>query len=258
MKQFVKLNLENNKKIYFASDVHLGLSSFEESLKREKLFVKWLDEIKETAHEIFLVGDIFDFWFEYKKVVPRGFSRFLGKISEITDSGIPVHFFTGNHDIWIFDYLPKETGVIVHREPFTFEINSKKFYVAHGDGLGTYDKNFKRLKMIFTSRPLQWLFARLHPNAAIGFGQAWSNYNRTHEKPDTYQFKGEDKEWLILFAKEILKTEHFDYFIFGHRHIPLNIKLSDNSTFINLGDWIVNFTFAEFDGDNISLKKYSK
>ncbi|OFX21037.1 MAG: UDP-2,3-diacylglucosamine hydrolase [Bacteroidetes bacterium GWA2_31_9] len=248
--------MDSNKKIYFASDLHLGLPSFEESLKREKLFVKWLDEIKTNAKEIYLVGDIFDFWFEYKKVVPRGFTRFLGKIAEITDSGITVHYFTGNHDLWIFDYLPKEIGVIVHHEPYKFEAYSKKFYVAHGDGLGPYDKGFKRLKMIFTSRPLQWLFARLHPNGAIGFGQAWSHHNRTHEKSDTYQFKGEDKEWLILYAKDILKSEHYDYFIFGHRHIPMNIKLSDNSTFINLGDWVMNFTFAEFDGENIFLRKY--
>ena len=245
-----------NKKIYFVSDAHLGLPTYEKSLEREKLLVKWLDEIKSDAQEIYLLGDIFDFWYEYKKVVPRGFTRFLGKISELTDSGITVYFFTGNHDIWITDYLPKETGVILHREPVTKIINGKKFFLAHGDGLGQGDKSYKKLKKIFTNPILQWLFSRIHPNAALKIGQKWSNSRRDIESLVVGNFKGADKENLVIYAKEKLKHEHFDYMIFGHRHIPLDVQLNDNCQFINLGDWITHFTYAVFDGNKLELKKF--
>ena len=250
------MKLIKNKKIYFASDAHLGLPTYEKSLEREKLFVKWLDEIKKDAQEIYLLGDIFDFWFEYKKVIPRGFTRFLGKISEITDSGIAVYFFTGNHDIWITDYLPKETGVVLHREPVTKIISGKKFFLAHGDGLGPGDKGYKKLKKIFTNPVLRWLFSRLHPNAAITIGHKWSNSRRELKGLVVENFKGVDKENLVIYAKEKLKHEHFDYMIFGHRHIPIDVQLNDNCQFINLGDWITNFTYAVFDGDKLELKKF--
>ena len=241
--------MKQNKKIYFVSDAHLGFPSIEESIGREKLFVKWLDEIKNDAEEIYLLGDIFDFWFEYKKAVPRGFTRLLGKISEITDSGIPVHFFTGNHDIWIFDYLPKETGVIIHRKPITREFNGKRFFLAHGDGLGPHDKGYKIMKKIFTNSVAQWFFSLLHPNVGISIAQFFSHKSR-------YSNKGDDKEWLVLFAKNKLNEQYYDYLIFGHRHIPVDIKLDEKSRFINLGDWISNFTYAVFDGKNFELKKY--
>ena len=244
-----------NKKIYFASDLHLGLHSYDKSLKREKLFVQWLDEIKKDAKEIYLVGDVFNFWFEYRKVVPRGFTRFLGKVSEITDGGIPVHFFTGNHDIWAFDYLPEETGVILHRKPFLKEFNGLKFFIAHGDGLGPGNKNYKIIKKMYTNPLFQWLFARLHPNFAISI----AHYCVRKSRYDiAEQFKGEDKEWLILFAKKKLEREYFDYFIFGHRHIPFDIKLNKKSRLINLGDWINNFSYAAFDGKDLKLKTYNK
>lgn len=245
-------------KIYFASDFHLGLPDYEKSLSREKSIVRWLDEIKNDALEIYLLGDIFDFWFEYKTVVPRGFTRFLGKLSELTDSGIKIHFFVGNHDLWIFDYLPKETGVIIHRKPLETTLLGKKFYLAHGDGLGPGDKGFKSLKKVFTSKIAQWLFARIHPNASVSFAKNWSRHSRMTENPKTYEFKGEDKEWLILHSKEILKTNFFDFFIYGHRHIPTKLKLENNSTYINLGDWIMNFTYAEYDGNTIELRKFKK
>ena len=248
---------QQGKKIFFASDAHLGLPIKGQVVEREKRFVKWLDEIKDQAGCIFLLGDIFDYWYEYKKVVPRGFTRLLGKISEITDRGIPVHFFTGNHDIWVFDYLPQETGIILHKEAYITELLGKKFFLAHGDGLGPGDKNYKLLKKIFTSRMLQWLFSRLHPNFSIWFAHKWSrNSRKVQGTPDPYL--GDDKEWLVLFAKEMLKKEHFDYFIFGHRHIPLHIPLNEKAEFMYLGDWISHFTYAVFDGEKLELKKYTK
>jgi UDP-2,3-diacylglucosamine hydrolase len=249
------LILDQGKKIYFASDVHLGLPDFETSLKREKLFVKWLDEIKDDAKEIILLGDIFDFWFEYKRTIPKGFSRFLGKLCEITDSGIPVHFFIGNHDMWIFDYLPKETGIILHKGPITKEYDGKKFYLAHGDGLGPGDRSYKLLKRIFASRLLQWLFARLHPNMGIWIANSWSSHSRYSR--ETRPFEGEDKEWLIVYSKDLLKQEHFDYLVYGHRHFPLDLKLNESSRYINLGDWLSHFTYAVFDGNDMFLKNYT-
>lgn len=244
-----------NKKIYFASDLHLGLPNYEKSMKRELLFIKWLDEIKTDAAEIYLLGDIFDFWFEYKHSIPKGFSRFLGKLCEITDSGIPVHFFTGNHDIWIFDYLPKATGIILHRKPETVIFSGKKFYLAHGDGLGPHDYSFKLLKKIFVSPFFQWLFARLHPNLGLSLAYLWSHSSKEYKENPKFQA---ENEWLVLYAKDILKTEHYDHFIFGHRHIPFELQLNEKSRFTNLGDWLVNFTYAEFDGDKLLLKKYDK
>jgi UDP-2,3-diacylglucosamine hydrolase len=248
--------LNKTGKIYFASDIHLGLPSYEKSLEREKLFVKWLDEVKKDAEEIILLGDIFDFWFEYKRAIPKGFTRFLGKICEITDSGIPVHFFTGNHDMWIFDYLPKEMGVILHKEPIIKEYSGKRFYIAHGDGMGPGDFGYKILKQIFASRFSQWLFARFHPNFGIFIANSWSTHNRYSR--ETKQFEGEDKEWLILHSRELLKTESFDFMIYGHRHIPMDMKLTDNCRYINLGDWLSHFTYAVFDGNDVVLKEFKK
>ncbi len=243
-------------KIYFASDAHLGMHPDEKSIERERILVRWLDEIRKDASEIYLLGDMLDYWFEYRKVVPRGFTRFLGKIAEITDSGIPVHYFTGNHDVWVFDYLPKETGVQVHREPLITEINGRKFYIAHGDGLGLTEKGYTFLKKIFTSKVLQWLYARLHPNCATSFAHYWSRKSR-FAKGISVEFKGEDKEELLIFARDLLQKEHFDFLIFGHRHIPLEYSIaSSKSKVFLLGDWIVNNTFAVFDGENVYLKRY--
>jgi UDP-2,3-diacylglucosamine hydrolase len=246
----------NNTRIYFASDVHLGMHPKDKSSEREKLFIRWLDEIMTDASEVYLVGDIFDYWFEYRKVVPRGFTRTLGKISELSDKGIPVHFFTGNHDVWVFDYLPSETGVILHREPYATTIGGKRFFIAHGDGLGPGEAHYKMLKRIFTSKTLQWLYARLHPNFTIAFAQRWSKNSR-YAKGISVDYLGEDKEVLIQYAKKKLTEEYFDYFIFGHRHLPLDFNLDNGSRLIFLGDWIINFTYAVFDGENLELKKYS-
>lgn len=245
-----------NKKIYFASDFHLGVPSHEKSLIREKLIVKWLDEIKQDAQEIYLMGDLFDFWFEYKQSVPKGFVRLLGKIAEIRDSGIPVFLFTGNHDMWMFDYLPKELGVTIYREPITRVYNGKTFYLGHGDGLGPGDKGYKFIKKIFANPLCQWLFARLHPNFAMGIGNFWSKKSRLSNGPKDEKFNGEENEWLVVYSKEKLKKEVIDYFVFGHRHLPLDIKLSNTSRYINLGEWVNYNSYAVFDGNNLELKYY--
>lgn len=245
----------NGKKIYFASDFHLGVPTAEASLEREKLLVKWLEEIRTDAEEIYLVGDLFDFWFEYDTAVPRGFTRFLGKLGEITDAGIPVHIFTGNHDMWMFDYLEKELNIILHKEPLEKEYSGKKFFIGHGDGLGPGDHGFKLIKQVFANKTAQWLFAKLHPDWGIKLAKYWSGKSRDSQEDEI--FLGENEEWLIQYAKEKLETEHFDFFIFGHRHLPLYMNVGSGSFYINLGDWITHNTFAVFDGKTLELKKYS-
>ena len=244
------------KSVFFASDFHLGVPTFEKSLEREKLIVKWLDEIKDRAEEIFLVGDIFDFWFEYKNAIPKGFVRLQGKIAELTDSGIPIHIFTGNHDMWIFDYIPRELGVSLHREPIQRTFGNKKFYIGHGDGLGPGDRGYKFIKKIFTNKFFQWSFARFHPNFGIGVANYSSRKSRAKTGDTDEKFLGEDNEWLVAYSKEILEKEHYDYFVFGHRHLPLDISLNEKSRYINLGDWIKYFTYGEFDGSGLKLKQY--
>jgi UDP-2,3-diacylglucosamine hydrolase len=234
----------------------LGVPDYESSLQREKRIVAWLDKVKADAAEIFLVGDVFDFWFEYKTVVPRGFVRLLGKIAEITDSGIPVHYFIGNHDMWVFDYLPLETGITLHKEPITREYGGKRFYIGHGDGLGPGDYGYKFIKKVFRNKACQWLFARFHPNFAIGMANFWSRTSRKGSEVENRKFLGEENEWLAVYCKEILLKEHFDYFVFGHRHLPLEIKLSEQSTYINLGDWIEYYTYGYFDGAQLSLQSF--
>lgn len=224
------------------------------SLEREKKVVRWLDGIYHEASEIYLLGDIFDYWFEYKRVVPRGFTRFLGKISEITDAGVKVHFFTGNHDVWQFKYLPEEIGVDIFHKPQRREYNGRKFLIAHGDGLGPGQKGYKFLKGIFTNQVLQWLYARLHPNFATGFALAWSKRSRI-AKGVTTPYLGDDKEHLIKYSTKMLESEHFDYFVFGHRHLPFEFELPNKSRIIYLGDWIVHFTYAVWDGEKMELKK---
>jgi UDP-2,3-diacylglucosamine hydrolase len=243
-------------KIYFASDFHLGAPNYEKSLEREKNIVAWLDTIKKDATEIFLVGDIFDFWFEYKKAIPRGFARLQGKIAEITDSGIPVHVFTGNHDMWIFDYLPIELGVQLHREPVVRQWNGKTFYIGHGDGLGPGDRGYKFIKKVFASPVCQWLFARLHPNFGIGLADFFSRKSRAATGNSDEKFLGEENEWLYIYSKEYLQKQNIDYFVFGHRHLPLEMPVGKKSIYYNLGEWINYQTYLVFDGANCSLSKW--
>lgn len=241
------------KKIYFASDFHLGAPDYETSLAREKKIVQWLDEVREDAEEIFLLGDVFDFWFEYKRAIPKGFVRLQGKIAEITDSGIPVHWFIGNHDMWIFNYIPKELGVRMHRTEIVREFGGKKFFIGHGDGLGPGDHGYKFIKKVFRNRVCQWLFARLHPNFGIGLANFFSRKSRVATGEEDAKFYGEEKEMLIQFCKTVQKSDHFDYFVFGHRHLPIEFDLPENSKYINTGDWIRYFSYAVFDGNNLEL-----
>ena len=249
---------QDQKLVYFASDFHLGAPNYEKSLEREKQIVAWLDHIKPTAKEIFLVGDIFDFWFEYKHAIPKGFVRLQGKIAELTDAGIPIHLFTGNHDMWIFDYIPKELGIELHRKPVERIFGNKKFYIGHGDGLGPGDHAYKILKKIFTNKICQWAFARLHPNFGIWLANSSSRKSRAKSGSLDEKFLGDENEWLAVYCKQIIQKEHFDYFIFGHRHLPLQININNQAKYINLGDWLHYFTFLEFDGENAELKTWKE
>lgn len=247
--------MKETGKIFFASDFHLGLKAGKDSAEREKLVVRWLTAVAPEAREIYLVGDIFDFWWEYKLVVPRGFTRFLGTVSSITDSGIPVHFFTGNHDMWVRDYLSTECGMKVHTSPFTCNIDGKRFHIAHGEGLGSKNTGYKILLWIFRNKPLRFLYSMLHPRIGIGIGQNWSLHSR-FAKGITQDFMGEDREDLIRYSHTIMKKENIDYFIFGHRHLPMTFNIGNNSRIMFLGDWFSDGSYAEWDGSDLYLKSF--
>lgn len=246
-------------KIYFASDLHLGTPDESSSVAREKLFVRWLDEVKKDAAQIYIIGDIFDFWHEYETVVPKGFVRLQGKLAELADAGIPIHIFTGNHDLWMFGYLEKELGVKIHYTPIQKELNGKKFFIGHGDGLGPGDHGYKFIKKVFSNPVCQFLFKWIHPDAGVRLANYFSRKSRyatdTNEKI-LEEFKGENNEWLVQFSKSELNKQHYDYFVFGHRHLPLDIQLSDKSRYINTGDWLDYNSYAVFDGINLELKYY--
>ncbi|MBT8253067.1 MAG: UDP-2,3-diacylglucosamine diphosphatase [Bacteroidia bacterium] len=248
--------IPEGKKIYFASDNHLGAPSRDASLPREKRFVEWLDTIKTDAHTLFLLGDLFDFWFEYSHVIPKGFTRTLGKLAELSDSGIGIHYFVGNHDLWMNGYFEEELNIPVHHKPMEFDFNGKSFFIGHGDGLGPGDKGYKRMKKVFTNPIAKWLFRWLHPDLGMRLAQYLSVKNKMISGEEDIKFLGEDNEWLIQFCKEQLKQSHRDYFVFGHRHLPLNIDLEGNAKYINLGDWIHYFTYAVFDGNNLDLLEF--
>ncbi len=239
-------------KTYFASDFHLGVDGTETSAQRERRIVGWLDSISADAEAIYLVGDLFDYWFEYSQAIPRGFVRLLGKLAELRDSGIDIYAFTGNHDMWMFGYFEEELGIPVYREPIRRQLNGKNFIIGHGDGLGPGDHGYKFIKKVFASPVSQWLFARIHPNSGIRLMRYFSGQSR--DMTNVPDFLGEDREWLVQYAKEVLETEHIDYFIFGHRHLPLDIKLNEGgSRYINLGDWLSYYTYAVFDSNEVQL-----
>jgi UDP-2,3-diacylglucosamine hydrolase len=245
-------------KLYFASDFHLGTPNYLSTVEREKHLVQWLDTIKADAAEVFLLGDVFDFWFEYKTVVPKGYLRFLGKLGELADAGIKLYFFKGNHDMWMFDYFEKELGATIITNEMVMERNGKKFYLHHGDGLGPGDNFYTFLKAFFRSGLCQWLFARLHPNLGVGIANYWSTHSRIANQKKEF-FKPDEQEWLVKFCNDTLKTEFYDYMIFGHRHLPLDIKLNDHSRYINLGEWIgYTHSYAVFDGADLTLHYLEK
>lgn len=248
-------------KIYFASDFHLGIPDHDSSLLREKLFVSWLDDIQDDAQEIFLMGDLFDFWFEYKTVVPKGYVRLLGKLAEITDTGTPVHLFRGNHDVWAFDYLKKELNINIHRDPEVRVFNGKQFYLAHGDGLGPGDRGYKFLKKVFEFKPNQWLFRWLHPDLGVRMGLYFSSRSRIANM--IKEGKNENgiplnDEMLYQYAsKKLLEMPALNYFVFGHRHISLKHPIGPQCYLVILGDWLSQFSYGVFDGTNFELKNYS-
>ncbi|MEK9756215.1 MAG: UDP-2,3-diacylglucosamine diphosphatase [Bacteroidota bacterium] len=251
------MEIPSNKKIYFSSDNHLGAPSHKESLVREKIFIDWLDSIKNDAEIIFLLGDLFDFWFEYKEAVPKGFTRVLGKLAELTDSGIKIYFFVGNHDLWMENYFEEELNIKIFRKPELFIFNSKSFFIGHGDGLGPGDFGYKRMKLILSNTFFIKLFRLIHPDIGIRLGKYLSQKNKLISGTEDLKFKGEDKEWLIQFSIKKLEEEHIDYFIFGHRHLPLVHQLKTKSKYINLGDWITHYTYGVFDGKTFNLRTYS-
>ena len=250
------ITIPKGKKIYFSSDNHLGAPTNEASLPREKKFVAWLDDVKQDAAAIFLLGDLFDFWFEYSTVVPKGFVRTLGKLAEISDSGIPIYFFVGNHDLWMNGYFEKELNIPVYHKPKEFTFNDKTFYIAHGDGLGPFDKGYKRMKKVFTNPVFKFLFKWLHPDIGMRVAQYLSVKNKLISGEHDAKYLGEDNEWLIQYSKSQLHEKHRDFFVYGHRHLPMDLDLGQNSKYVNLGDWITYFTYGVFDGTKFELKTY--
>lgn len=245
-----------DKNIYFASDFHLGYPTLADSKDRELTIVRWLDSIKLTASDVFLLGDIFDFWYEYKYVVPRGYVRFLGKLAELADAGVNIHIFTGNHDVWMFDYFTTEIGAKIYREPLDICFGGKRFFLHHGDALGSYDKGMNAIKKVFTNKFLQWCFSRVHPNFAFWLAFSWSHHSRESAKGETYKYLGDDKEWLVLYAKEVLEKENFDYFVFGHRHFDTIKEIAKGVRYVNLGTWLYGCPYAVFDGKEMKIEQF--
>jgi len=250
------MKLPKNKKIYFASDQHFGAPTVASSKTREALFLNWLNTIENDAVALFLLGDLFDFWFEYKSVVPKGFVRILGKLAQLVDRGIEVHYFVGNHDLWMKDYFETELGIPVYHTPKDFILENTTFFIGHGDGLGPNDKGYKRLKKLFTNPLAKRLYQMLHPDIGLRIGHYFSVKNKLLSGPEEVVFLGEDREWLVQYAQRKLETKHRDYFLFGHRHLPLEIALNSQSKYINLGDWVTHFTYGVFDGQRFELKKW--
>ncbi|MFD0998931.1 UDP-2,3-diacylglucosamine diphosphatase [Ohtaekwangia kribbensis] len=245
-----------HKKIFFASDFHLGVPNHDASVAREKKIIAWLDSIKNEAHTIYLLGDIFDFWFEYKHAIPKGHIRLQGKLAELRDAGIPIVFFTGNHDMWMFDYFPKELGIPVYRDPLVLEVGSQRLLIGHGDGLGPGDHTYKILKKFFNSSFCQWMFARLHPNLGIGIANRWSKSSRLTNMKREDGYQENEKEFLWVYCSEIEQKQHHDYYIFGHRHLPLDLPIGEHSRYINLGEWVNFSTYAVYDGKTVALKTF--
>lgn len=250
-------SLPEGKKIYFASDFHLGTPDAAASLERERRIIAWLDSIRDSAYAIYLLGDIFDFWFEYRHAIPKGFIRLQGKLAELRDQGIPIAFFTGNHDMWMFDYFPNELGIPIYREPQVMQVGAHRLLIGHGDGLGPGDKTYKVLKRFFNSSICQWLFARIHPNLGIRIAHAWSRRSRITNNKREERFSGEENEFLLIYCRELEKRVHHDFYIFGHRHLPLDLPVSPRSRYINLGEWVNHSPYAEYDGKDVKLRSFS-
>lgn len=246
----------NRQNIYFLSDFHLGVPTAQSSKEREARIVHWLEEVEDNAAEIYLLGDVFDFWFEYRHAVPKGYTRLLGKLASIADKGIKLHYFTGNHDMWVFDYFPNEIGCQVYKDPVIRVINGKRFYIAHGDGLGPGDHGYKFIKKVFANPICQWLFRWMHPDLGIPLANYFSKRSRIATGDSDEKYLGDDQEWLVQYCKKLQEKDSFDYMIFGHRHLPLDMIIDGKGRYINLGEWINHNTFAVFDGSDMKLSAY--
>jgi UDP-2,3-diacylglucosamine hydrolase len=251
------MQLPAGKKIYFASDFHLGIPTREASLAREQRLCRWMDEIRKDAEILYLVGDLFDVWFEYRNVIPKGHTRFLGKLAELRDGGLTIEAFTGNHDLWMRGYFEEELDIPVHHGPIRREYNGKQFLIAHGDGLGPGDHGYKALKKVLRNPLSQWLYRRIHPDTGVGLAGWASRLGPKHGEEEEI-FQGAEKEWLVQYCLNVLKKEPTDYFIFGHRHLALEYQLPGNSLYINLGDWIRYNSYAVFDGTSLQLKYFTE
>jgi UDP-2,3-diacylglucosamine hydrolase len=249
-----------NKKVYFISDVHLGSCAFDDDREREQKLVRWLTTIQDTASDVYLLGDIFDFWYEYKYVIPKGYVRLLGKLAELSDKGIKLHFFIGNHDIWVRDYFEKELGMKVYLHDTVQEINGKRFYLAHGHRTGYRPALLKLMHYVFHASWVRRIYNIIHPTINYWFGLGWSKNNRLYKhKQEEAEYLGEDKEFLVQFAKEYSKTHpEIDYFVFGHRHVMLDLMFSKTARIVYLGDWISHFSYAVFDEDGLRLEMYEE
>ncbi len=253
---FPFVHLTEGKKLYFISDFHIGVPDPASSLEREKKIVRWLSTVEKDAGAIFLMGDVFDFWFEFKYVIPKGYVRLQGKLAELTDKGIPVYWFTGNHDMWIFDYFTKELNIKIYRDPEVLTINNKKLYIGHGDGLGPGDRFYKFIKKVFRNPFFQEWFRVTPASIGMGIASFWSKSSRISGLKKE-KFLGED-EWLLIYSREQEKIAHHDYYIFGHRHLPLDLEINASSRYVNLGEWVNYFTYAVFDGEKVNLLEYKE
>jgi len=249
-------SLQENKKVYFVSDFHLGVPTKKLSLEREKLIVSWLKRIEKDASIVFLLGDVFDFWFEYKHVVPKGFFRLFSQLAQMSEKGIMLHYFTGNHDMWARNYLPDEIGLTLHKTCVSFSLNGKRFLVGHGDGLGPGDHGYKMIKRIFANPFCQWLFKWLHPDMGISMANFWSGKSRVTTTEEMYL--GDEKEWLVQYCKEQVKVSPVDYFIFGHRHLVIDKSFDEGFRYLNLGEWFHTGHYAEFSGKELKLLAYTE
>ncbi|TVR42476.1 MAG: UDP-2,3-diacylglucosamine diphosphatase [Bacteroidia bacterium] len=246
--------MHNRDKIYFISDSHLGIPGDASGQERERMMVRWFDTIRHDAREVYLLGDIFDFWFEYRTVVPKGFVRLLGKIAELTDQGIHVHFFTGNHDLWVYSYFEEELGVTVHHKPIFVRLFDHSFHIGHGDGLGPGDSGYKIMKKVFSSRICQRMFAALHPGLGIKLAWFMSGRSRSTNHKKDKSYLGQENEWLIQYCREVLHEKQVDYFVFGHRHIPMKLEIAPGAFYVNTGDWVKHFSYVVFDGKSLQLE----
>jgi len=249
--------LRPGRAVYFASDFHLGTPTPQKSRERERRVVRWLDSIRHDAEVIFLVGDLFDFWFEYRKTIPKGFIRLQGKLAELSDAGHRLVIFTGNHDMWMRHYFTDELGIPVYRQPRSYRLGNRTFFIGHGDGLGPGDWVYKKLKVVFENPLARGVFNWLHPDVGVAFADRWSRRSRAANEEKGETFLGEEREWLLAYAREVEARHHHDYYIFGHRHLPLDLKVSDTSRYINLGEWLTFNTYARFDGERTELLTFS-